>query len=135
MKMHLNVNHTLLNNNIQKRIFSKPCCDTQWYYVERHVIMINVQFIYSQNKILESFVDFEIKSQTLNMFQLHKKCKIYYLKKNCNQLLWFKKFYPSWFTSNMQALVYCHKLNHFFFFLFFSPYFLCFFCFLLVKLL
>jgi len=31
-KMYLNVNHALLNNNIQKNNskFSKPWCDTYW---------------------------------------------------------------------------------------------------------
>jgi hypothetical protein len=51
--------------------------------------IINMQLI-NQNIKSSSNLEFEIKSQTLNMFQLNKKWENFVIKNNCcDQLLWF----------------------------------------------
>ncbi len=86
--MHLNVNHAIFNSNLQKGIskFSSHWFDNR---LRNMPFIINMQLI-NQNIKSSSNLEFEIKSQTLNMFQLNKKWENFVIKNNCcDQLLWF----------------------------------------------
>jgi len=69
--MHLNVNHAFFNNNMHKGIskfLGSRCnhCDSR---LKKMLFIVNMQS--NLTKILNLNVELEIKSQTLNMFQLH----------------------------------------------------------------
>jgi len=70
-KMHLSVNHAFFNNNMHKGIskFLGSWCNHGDSRLKKMLLIVKMQF--DLTKILNLNVELEIKSQTLNMFQLH----------------------------------------------------------------
>jgi hypothetical protein len=83
-QMHFNVNHALLNSNMHKDF--KVFKTLMWCIV---IIGWKICYLwlicnwFNQNIKSLSNVKFEIKSQNLNMFQLHKKNEKIYNQNNC----------------------------------------------------
>ncbi len=82
-QMHLNMDHAFLNDDMHKQIsmFSRPWYDTYWQQDwEINDLGFKCNWFNQNIKSLNN-IEFDIKSQTLNIFQLQKKWNIYIIFK------------------------------------------------------